>query len=659
MGKSNRIRVNRTNKTNTKISTPNKPKKKQQGMPGWAVSLIAIVITLAIICSAVFIFIANNGTFGRMKTAMKTEDYKISQNTFAYYFGSIYSNFVTQNESMLTYFSLDTTKPLKEQTYGKSASGYAYETSYLGAFEGTWFDYFLKQTEAQAKQTLIYCEAADEMGITLEDEDYEQIEATLESLETTAAMNNTSVNVYISYSYGAGVKLKDIRKGLELSALATKCQTALQEKVEEAVTDEVIEEEYANNKLEYDIIDYMMYTVKVSYTDAVKAVLGDAYSDNYTLTTEQEAQVEAKYIELINEAKELADEFAEIDTEEDFYGEVLDYVVNKKYDELYDKIDFDDEEEPIEEPTAEEQKTIKNAMIAKVLAELKENLDKVGEVTVKGDAIKDETDKENPKWTIYGVSVSGDCADELDDLKLALYDNLLSEEDTLTKEGVGFSDTNKFVLGAFLDLLEIEEGDDTYEDVEKLVKGDTKVLYTGDEDLENAEEDDTMYEYFNANVYMLTKEPYQNTNKAKNLAYTLTTDKTLADEIIKALQAEDSVDADVFKSVSEDFEGAYYYDYEDYTKNTFGVAAFDNWLFAKGMKEGTYTNTYITMDESTENGTTSGTYCVAFFKEDGHDNWYVAAKAVALNDTFTEEYKKLEDAHTVESNEKVMNSIGN
>ena len=84
MGKSNRIRVKRVD--TKKMSAP---KKKQQGMPGWAMSLIAVVVAVVILSAAVLTFMSTNGVFGRMQTAMESENYSINKNVFSYYFYSI------------------------------------------------------------------------------------------------------------------------------------------------------------------------------------------------------------------------------------------------------------------------------------------------------------------------------------------------------------------------------------------------------------------------------------------------------------------------------------------------------------------------------------------------------------------------------------------
>ena len=647
MGKSNRIRVNRVD---TKLSAP---KKKQKGMPSWAVSLLTIVITVAIVCSAVLLIMSSNGIFGRMKIAMQSEDYKINQNTFSYFFKSNYANFQNENKDYLSYYSLDTTKSLKDQEYGKSSTGMAYETYYLGEFDGTWYDYFMNQTKEQVKTTLIYCEAADALGIELEEGDFESIDASIQSIETTAAMYGTTLNAYLAMNYGAGVNVKDVRKGLELSALATKCSNVIAEQISDAVTDEMIKAEYDSNKVDYDLIDYMMYTVSVKYDDAVKAVLGSDYSENYELTAAQEDEVKEKYIELIADAEVTANKFAESETVEEFYTAVSEYVLSKEYDTAYDKVNFSDEEDPIPEPSEEDKATIKEKIIADVIIEVQKNRND-SSATASKKAVKDD----DGVWTIYGIEIDTAYATEINTIYTNLYANFVKTDDSLTKEGVNFSDTNKFILGAFKDLV-VADGESA-EDIEKIEVGDTKVLFAGDEDLEEQADDYVMYEYFNANAYILTKAPYQNLDHAKDLSYILSTDKTVIENIIKALKELDAVDADAFAKIVEDeafVSKAYHYTYEDYVEGTFGVAAFDNWIFKDGLKEGTFSDTVITMDESTENGTTSGTYCVGFFNKNGHEKWYVAAKNSVLNDSYEAKNTELTNAHTVEINEKVIAGI--
>ena len=226
MGKSNRIRTDRANAAFASVKTP----KKKNGMPSWALNLITIVITAAILFSVVFMLMSSNGVFGRMSTAMKSENFRVSRNMMDYYFQTQYNNFVQQNSSYLSYYGLDTGLSLKDQ--------------YIDTTEGsetTWFDYMMEQTKTQVEEILIYCEEAQQRDIKLTEEEYADIDAEIEMYETYASMYGYDTNSYVAQIYGKGIKTKDIRAAMELSALASKCSTEIGKELEAGITDEDID----------------------------------------------------------------------------------------------------------------------------------------------------------------------------------------------------------------------------------------------------------------------------------------------------------------------------------------------------------------------------------------------------------------------------------
>ena len=111
MGKSNRIRVTRANE---RVQTIGVKRKKE--MPSWAVSLIAIILTVAIVAGVAVSLMSANGVFNRMTTTVSSKHYTVNANMMSYYFKLQYENFYNSYGS---YFSsmLDTSKSLKEQNY--------------------------------------------------------------------------------------------------------------------------------------------------------------------------------------------------------------------------------------------------------------------------------------------------------------------------------------------------------------------------------------------------------------------------------------------------------------------------------------------------------------------------------------------------------------
>ena len=199
MGKSNRIRAKHAEK---KIVTPVKVKAKQKkGMPLWLSSAIAGIVALAVLFVCVMGVISSNGVIKRNNKALYTENFKISENMLSYIFQNQYANFTSSYSSQLASIGFDTTKSLKDQAYD--------ETS-------TWYDYFVNSSIEEASQILLFCEEAYARGIELDDAEIASIDAEIASINETALLYGyTSGDSYISYNYGEGMKLKDVKKIME------------------------------------------------------------------------------------------------------------------------------------------------------------------------------------------------------------------------------------------------------------------------------------------------------------------------------------------------------------------------------------------------------------------------------------------------------------
>ena len=200
MGKSNRIRANRSD---SKISAPVKAKKKG-GMPSWLLSTIIIILTAAVLFTVIGSVLSVNGTINRMRTTVVSENYKVTGTMMAYFYHSAYQSFQSSYSSYMSSFSLDTEKSLKDQIYGDPALG-GLETSYLGAFTGTWYDYFMSIAVSNAKQILSYCEEANARGLALTEEDQLAIDEELLNLDLLAAQTLCTTEQYITYTYGEGL----------------------------------------------------------------------------------------------------------------------------------------------------------------------------------------------------------------------------------------------------------------------------------------------------------------------------------------------------------------------------------------------------------------------------------------------------------------------
>ena len=164
MGKSNRIKNERAERA-ARVSLATTKKKKST--PSWLYSLLVGIVALFVLVTIIVSTVASSGIIFRLQKAIYSENFTVNGQMLTYMFNTQYQQFQQDNQSYLQYYSLDTTKSLKKQTFGDTNAGYGYETMFLGSFTGTWYEYFMKQVEAQAVQMLIYCEEAKARGIEL------------------------------------------------------------------------------------------------------------------------------------------------------------------------------------------------------------------------------------------------------------------------------------------------------------------------------------------------------------------------------------------------------------------------------------------------------------------------------------------------------------
>ena len=279
MGKSNRIKSEKAER-DARVSLVNTKKKKST--PSWLYTLLISIVAVFVLVTIVVSTVASSGILLRMQKAIYSENYTINGQMLTYMFNAQYEQFKQDNQSNLTYFSLDTSKSLKKQTFGDKDKGYGYETMFLGDFKGTWYEYFMSQVKEQAIQVLIYCEEAKVRGIELGEEEIAEIDASISTMEMMASLYGYSVNSYVAANYGKGVKLKDVRTAMEMSSLAAKCAEVISEEVRANITNEEIDKKYNENKKDYNVFDYVSYTVSISFTDLAKEVI-DGYDARQSL----------------------------------------------------------------------------------------------------------------------------------------------------------------------------------------------------------------------------------------------------------------------------------------------------------------------------------------------------------------------------------------
>ncbi len=255
MGKGQRVRASRAAEQEAiKLENAKKAKKRKF----WAITSVVVAIALVLGIAGSFVYRGiysaayNKGTVQRNTAVMKTDHYTVDAAMMSFFFYTQYNTFVNTYSSYLSYVGLDTSKSLKSQTNTMNQDG------------GTWFDYFKGEAVSQVKELLYLAEKATAEGVSLDDEDQADIQKTIDNYSAYAEKSSIKSGEFLSKVFGKGVNERDVRKCLELSALAGKYK----EQFDDALnyTDADINQYYSDNSKTYQYVDYYSYTITATDT---------------------------------------------------------------------------------------------------------------------------------------------------------------------------------------------------------------------------------------------------------------------------------------------------------------------------------------------------------------------------------------------------------
>lgn len=595
MGKANRIRNQRATAA---INAPVNSTKKNQGMPSWAMNLIAIAITAFVVIMVATGLLSANGVFGRITTAMSSDNFRVSENVMKYFLSEAASN------------------------ADKTATA----------------DQIIATAKGNVKTILALCEEANKRGIALDEEDQTAIDTQIQMYELYAQYYGyTSVNSFISASFGKGVNKNDVKKALSLSFLADKCGEVITDELLENITDGEIGEKYLEDKNGYDVADYAYYTYKVTYADAAEAVLGKS---NYTKDeeTEKAAEILEKFKELVALAKEKANAFGALATVEDLKNYIIDNEIDGVYDDEYEEVvapghstndghnHKEDEIIAIKDlPSADDLKVIRE----KAIAHLKEIL-KAGKKYEKLSV--ENTEAKNA--TVFEITVTTVFAEAFEEVMENAY---TAGEDVVEKyvvEGGKYKDSDKAIKWVF-------------EEARKA--GDVTTFETGSGSADEAfPEEASKIKAFTVTAYRCTKARYQDDTVTRELAIMLFPTKVAAEAAAKRITA--GMTLEQFEALSKELMTTYKH-YENYVEGQAGSDVFDEWVFDEKTVVGSFTATplEITKDQ---------TYVVALYLADKEAVWYLDVRADILEEKYEETVKTLENTYVIKANDKVIAKIG-
>lgn len=277
--------------------------KKKRALRNKIIGIVCAVLAVLVLgTTIVYNSFSNSGFFLRRTESMSTENYSVDNAVLSFYFYSVYQSFMEQYGDLVSYLGLDTSKSLKTQTCT------------LAGDETTWYNYFMDQAVSELKTILLFCEEATARGITLDDSDYDTIDAYIDSMAAQAKEEGYTKAFFIRAMYGKGVKEKDVRRALELSALYSKCYN---EMVSEYVYTDADFDAYVEENPDA-LLHYSYAVASVSTSDGM--VEGD-------VTEEIIASFEEKFRAAANK--------------EEFDDVAYDYLKNNAYKNYTDKTDED------------------------------------------------------------------------------------------------------------------------------------------------------------------------------------------------------------------------------------------------------------------------------------------------------------------------------
>ena len=302
--------------------------------------VIAVLLVVAIVAGVLGFALSYNGILARSVPAIVMEDgTKVSRAEYRFY----YLSALNQVESYASYYgdqigmSYDDTLTPDKQEYTGSA--------FFGAVEGfeegetpTWADFLSYYTKNSISQIKAQYVAAQEMGLTLSDEDIASINESITSAETTAKNNNYSLNAYLRRVYGNGINEKLYRQILTEQALANKVHEAKEDEIKATYDDAKVEDLYKEKIQTYGVISYLSYTVTADIADgetepskaAMKAARASA---NELAALTDEAAFLAK-VQALGEAAAAAADAETADTGDEADTEPTDYTASAKHEDV-------------------------------------------------------------------------------------------------------------------------------------------------------------------------------------------------------------------------------------------------------------------------------------------------------------------------------------
>ena len=211
--------------------------------------VVVVLIVVAVLATKIY-----GGYQDKHGTYVTVGEHEVQRAEYECYYYSSINSLYSYYGNYLSYMGLDLSQPLDQQTYMDDM---------------TWKDYFDQQAVEQLKQVYALTEEAEAAGF--EYDAAADVDAAVESLETSAGDADMTVSEYVKASYGSLATLDNVKSFVEKSSIATAYYNSVEDATE--VTSDEVNAYYDENKDNYDSVDYLICKIEADMPEeeAVKA----------------------------------------------------------------------------------------------------------------------------------------------------------------------------------------------------------------------------------------------------------------------------------------------------------------------------------------------------------------------------------------------------
>lgn len=267
--------------------------KKKKKISDGAILAICVVLVLAIVFGGIAIYRG----YWTDAVVVTVGEHEITTGEFSIYYGAQVSA-VSQYAS---YFGIDTTTGLDEQTIGESGLSmmqlFGYDTTDVVAGETTWAQFFARSAmKSIAACYGVYIEA-QEAGFTLSEDALAEIDEAVDGMASMATLYGFSLEGYLEAQYGKDCDEAAYRRYAEVNQY----YYYYADEVRSNYTEEELKAHYDETPEDFDFATFYLYTVTAEdfltdEEDETKEV-----SDKHITLAKNEAETMAAEFDLENE----------------------------------------------------------------------------------------------------------------------------------------------------------------------------------------------------------------------------------------------------------------------------------------------------------------------------------------------------------------------